>query len=259
MKLEPERREALEWFLQFVQLNLDQLRPGDKAKLFVEAEEYLSPQKELLEIIPGESNENRDAFIDMLKNAPREIEIDGKKRPLRRLIPDWVFHLPPKGSKEYWENLHRMQGVVQEELSTLHQLHPDPQKRIFVAQKGEKMWSGQVLFHLQYRANGPFKLSFIPFTDNQGDYIRLKIQRLLNGLPRSTIQRCPGCEKYFLNFSLRKKRFCSSRCMWRVLQAKRREMDREGYNRRQKEIMAQKYRQKLGLPPKKESLKKKEE
>jgi len=47
--------------------------------------------------------------------------------------------------------------------------------------------------------------------------------------------------------------------MWRVLQAKRREMDRQIYNKKQRELMAKRYRQKLGLPLKKETLKKKEE
>jgi len=96
MKIEPERREAREWLLQFSQVNLDQLRPGDKAKLLVEAEEYLSPHNELLEIIPDSPKGHRHAFIDMLKNVPKDVEIDGKKIPLRPLIPDWVFHLPPQ-------------------------------------------------------------------------------------------------------------------------------------------------------------------
>jgi hypothetical protein len=96
-----------------------------------------------------------------------------------------------------------------------------------------------------------FRWSFLPLTDSPSGYIRLKLFRLLDGLPCSTIQRCPGCEKYFLNTTLRKKRFCSPRCMWRVNAEKRREELKEkhpgeykAYLKKQKEIMRRKYEEK---------------
>ena len=47
--MDKEKLGALRWFLQFIQMDFHNLRPGDKAKLLVEAGDYLFPQKEIEE------------------------------------------------------------------------------------------------------------------------------------------------------------------------------------------------------------------
>lgn len=102
-----------------------------------------------------------------------------------------------------------------------------------------------------------FRLSLIPITETQEEYVLLKLARLLDGLPRWSIQRCPGCEKYFLNASWRKKRFCSPRCMWPVRAEERRKADPEKYRADFREYMRKRYRAKKGLPPLKDKTDKK--
>jgi hypothetical protein len=96
-----------------------------------------------------------------------------------------------------------------------------------------------------------YYLSLLPLTDSHEDYIRLTLFQLLDGLSRATINKCPICKKYFLNTTLRKKRFCSPKCIWRFNAKKRRETDPEAYKKYQKELMQDKYRIQNNLKPKK--------
>ena len=45
--MKKENAEVLQWFVNFANLDLERIKPGDKAKLLVEAAENLWPTKEL--------------------------------------------------------------------------------------------------------------------------------------------------------------------------------------------------------------------
>lgn len=154
----------------------------------------------------------------------------------------WAFEeLPSKESPEYWDKVIHLQDGVREELGQLS-----------LARRGGIIWRIGIMFKMEIgRGKEPFKLTILPLTQSRDDYIRFKLYRLFDGLPSHTIQRCPGCEKYFLNITLRRKRFCSPKCMWRVNAEKRRKADPEAYRKYQKEVMADKYRFQKGLRLKK--------
>ena len=226
--MEKEREEALQWFVDFANMDIKTIKPGDKAKLLVEAEEYLSPQKEI------------EAFEEILPHH---------KDRLR-----WPFkELNSKESPEYWSSLLNLQGVVREVFLQIR----GPTMR----QNGKlinKTFEHAIFYPEKVRIKvkvgiekDPIRLIYFPLTESQESYLRFKVYRLLDGLPSHTIQKCPGCKKYFLNSSLRKKTFCSPRCMWRVNAEKRREELKEKYPqkykvylKKQREIMRQKYEKK---------------
>lgn len=248
--MEKERQEALEWFVQFANLNLNELRPGDRAKLLVESTEHLFPTKELQGLPPFQS------MSLGLKPFVRGME--------------WAFKEPPqRDSEEYWSLVLHLQNVVKGELWQLAKTYVIPKKRvsgrtIYDATQiipWEKIWAETVMVHSEVNPK-KFIFSYIPLGKTHDDYIRIKLNLLLNGLPRSTLNRCPApirirkrifkkCDKFFLNFSLREKKFCSPRCMWRFNAAERRKDNPKAYREYQKAVMADKYRIQKGLKPKK--------
>ena len=234
--MDKERQEILEWFVQFGNMDLDQIKPGDKAKLLIESEEYLSPKKDLDQF----TYRPMDPKLFALTIDPKTFteEFMGKMA--------WAFEIPERDTPEYWNTVKALQGVAKGILWQFAELHPKPDKGIHVAQGGGMMWRGEMMIQMHWEKT--FHLAYIPLTESHSRYIELKFYRLMDGLLRSTIQRCPGCEKYFLNPTKRKKSFCSPRCMWRVNAEKRREELKEkhpqkykAYLKKQREIMNQKY------------------
>lgn len=243
--MEEERKETLEWFVQFANMNLNELTPGDRAKLGVESEEYLFPKREL-EVFPHKEGGTELATLSTY---------------FRRLETGmtWAFDTPQRDSPEYWSLIRRLQSVVKETLLELATYHP-PNKEVLDATK-TMPWEAtsiQMVAIWGWDAEKKFSYSEIPLTESHEEYIQIKLYRLFKNNTRSTLLICPApkrkdkeCGKFFLNFSRREKRFCSSRCMWRFNAEKRRKDNPEAYNEYQREVMADKYRVDKGLNPKK--------
>jgi hypothetical protein len=205
------RVEALQWFVDFVNMDLDQLKRGDKEKLFVEAEECL--------FVTWDWHLWRVTNEDLLDVLKKELA--------------WVNKTPPKDTAEYWGLLKKLQ----QELKGLFDL-------IEAEVANRRIWIGKMLLNLE--RNRAFYLGFAPLAGTHEEYIKAMFFWCLDGLPGHVIRKCPGCEKYFLNTSFRKKMFCSSTCMSRVNAAKRRDVDREAYRKYQRELMRDRYREKKG-------------
>lgn len=229
--MERERKEALKWFVDFANMDLNQLKPGDKAKLLVEAEEYLFLYQEDLE--------------KMLKFAhPGLYDKDDGPHGLTSLSEQmsWAFQKFAKDSNEYWAMIIRAQAKIQREFSLLCGLGKKP----------ERTWIlgiGDFFFRMEIEG-GKYSHYLFPITPSYETYIEQKVYFLLNGLPQTTLQRCPGCETFFLNTRLREKRFCSPKCMWKINAERRREELKKhprkyrAYLKKQKEIMRRRYEEK---------------
>lgn len=209
--MEKERQEALEWFVDFVNVNLEAIKPGDKAKLLVESEEYLFPRREI---------EPFSSIREELVN----------KMP-------WVFNRPRKESKKYWDKLINLQDAVKSVFCGVSE-HPYPVKGVQTLPWSITFIRTETIIKME-RGQGkePFRLFYLQVFKDQREYLWLKIDGLLKGLPAHTVQACPECKKYFVNASLRKKVFCSPRCLWRFNATKRRDADREGYRKYHREYM----------------------
>jgi len=241
-----EKQEALEWFVNFSNMDLETIKPGDKAKLLVESEEYLSPQKDIERLHYRPVNPNLFGIPYEEGKGPAPQGLDERKKYYEELPEKffgkmaWIFEIPGRDSPEYLDTLKAFQTAV---IDTLHEFS-------VLGLSGQGIaWQGEMMIQVDWGRT--FNLSLIPLAETHDKYTQLKLYQLLNGLPGQTIQECQGCKKYFLNATFRKKTFCSPRCMWRVNTAKRREADREGYNEYQAKLMKDRYREKNGLPRKK--------
>ncbi len=218
--MQEERKEVLEWFVNFANMNLAELKLGDKAKLSIEASEYLFPRWEVKELNQYAASEGKSLHAFAAFH-----------------IMKWAFDSPilakDLNEPQYWKRMAQLQTVVQKTIRE-------------ASNQMESFWMGDTLFHWMRQRNGRYSLSWVRLHRNQEEYIETKLHRLLDGF--ATVYQCLGCKKYSVNFTLRKKQFCSPQCMWRFNTAKRREADKEGYNKYQAKLMRDRYREKGGHP-----------
>jgi hypothetical protein len=246
--MEKEREEALQWFVDFANMNLETIKPGDKAKLLIESEEFLWPWELKESGFPlPDYMLRRDLSEDTSDEIEGELSGDYPdiyKRFLRDMA--WAFEEPPpRESEKNWKRLVAFQDIVKETLQDLTGTHTGPEKITRVPPPGGLRYQGDTIIAMKLDAER-FSMTYLPLTKSPGRYIQVKLCRLLDGLPRSTIYKCPGCKKYFFNPTHRKKNFCSPRCMWRVNTQRRRDADREAYRKYQRELMRDRYRENGG-------------
>jgi len=226
--MDKNRKEAIDFFVKFANMNLNELNPGDKAKLLVESEEYLFFKASSVDdLFLSASTDQAD--VSKVFTAPQE-DMDLFSRKMK-----WAFKpRPNKDSAEYWSMLFHLQVVIKDMLSNFA-IKDSPFEFLFLGFVG---WESG-------------KKVFFPLSVDQDDYLNFKISYLLSdGPPRATVHICPApkCNKIFINTSLRKKTFCSPRCMWRFNTAERRKGLKKkdpkkyrAYLDKQRELMARKY------------------
>ena len=156
--MEKEREEALQWFVSFTNLNLTELKPGDKAKFLIEAEDYLFPTKEIEKIpfLPSRGTKDTTAFFPSNKNIEQYIKSELKGM-------SWVSKVSQsrlqRGSNEYWTKIHHLQDVMKDVLQL---------PGFFLDSKGERelggsrtlMWAGQLMISMESTPE-KFNLSYI--------------------------------------------------------------------------------------------------
>lgn len=233
--------EELQWFIDFVNMDLDTIKPGDRAKLLVESD-ILFPLKEigLMDSLPMPGDPATAQWVEI---DPSKISKENlwqlSKEDKRKMA--WAFEIPGKETEEYWNNIVKLQEGVKE---IFFQFCIAPFESAF-------RFSLRIMLRGDRGPKEPYTISYLPFTESQDEYLSFKILRLLDGLPGNAIRQCPGCGKIFLHTSLREKKFCTPRCLWKYNAAKRREKDPEGYKNYQRDLMHDRYLEKLGLPRKK--------
>ena len=231
--MDKERREALEWFIQFAQMNIDELKPGDKAKFLAEYEEYLAPDV---------TEEKREKLKDQARKGAEKgyLPENFYTYPLKDFVHIETKHF------SFWGEIKVLQGIVQNvflKVAVPDYIIRDYDMSDYDMSDYLKPVGIYVLdssCYLDVNAN-PMSIAFVPHAVILIDYLLIRLYTLLSGLPRTSIQKCLVCGKLFLNTSLRIKKYCSSRCLWRFNAQKRREADPEGYKAKQREIMRAKY------------------
>jgi hypothetical protein len=203
---EPERIKILQWFTGFANQDLEQIEPGDRAKLLVESDR-LWPIRELKEY--------------------------GRHGPLpKELLADfsWALELPSKKSSEYWNAIVAAQKGIRELFASFLQVtsHRSPEVASAPSNSPTIIRRGhdEVLWWVGKGPGVPYMLTILPVTKSQQDYLQLRVLRLLEGFNQHAISRCPACKKWFFNPTDRDKRFCGNRCIWKTNTAKRRAADK---------------------------------
>jgi len=237
-----ESAEQLQWYVDFANRDLQSLSRGEKAKLLVDAEEYLWPGQE----------------IEEMKRYYLTNHVGKQLGP--GMV--WALKMPSTGSPEFWEMIVKSQKSIQ--VLFRNYLIPTlvvPNAPSPTAWKKPQRIAGrdEIVWWAGWGPAFPFGLKIFYITRSQKDYVGLKIIRSLLSLPAPShsIKICPGCEKYFVNPTARKKDFCSARCMAKILTRRRREADREGYLKYQAKLMRDRRREEKGLPRRKTKARKK--
>jgi hypothetical protein len=181
--MEKERQEALQWFVHFAQMDLKEIKAGDKAKLLVEAEEYLSPKREI-----------REFKETLTEYDPAIAQIEDISKMLDDL--EWVAELPKKFSEKDWPKIVRLQDSIREEFRTfLADRPPDykprgpeiisvdlstnifhPVKSLYhpIFHPTARLWMANMLGLIDWKS-GKYRLSLFPFLQNHEEYIKIKI------------------------------------------------------------------------------------
>lgn len=94
------------------------------------------------------------------------------------------------------------------------------------------------------RETGYFQVDYA--TDDPLSLARLNLSRLIENFSAHSIIKCKGCCKYFIDLTLRKRKFCNSLCAARYISRMKREDLRENhprkykaYLKKQRELMRQ--------------------
>lgn len=201
MMKDERKTKPLQWFVDFANLDLERIGPGDRAKLLVESD-CLWPVEEL------------KAF--------------GRLTPLtKQSFSDfsWALEIPGKKSREYWSAIVAAQKaistlfvILQRTVLPSREVAGSPRTGLTDFYQGHD----EVLWWVGRGRGIPYTFKFLPVTKSQEEYLQLKILRLLEGFNRNAIRLCPGCNRWFFNPTNREKRFCGNRCIWRTNTAKRR-------------------------------------
>lgn len=219
--MDKDKLKTLRWFAEFANMKLGVLSEGDRDKLKVDVKEYLFPTRELDQIY--------------LSYFPGPIIEEVREREAKLCAP-WSSALPKRDEQGYWEFIESSQGVIKGTLGGLSEMHADKGRGIHVANR--RGWSKriEVTFGVIYPKGGQYDLFYIPSSSHK-DYLELKLHRLVNGLPTSTVQKCLQCKSFFIRPSQNRRKFCSARCSWLYHAATRRKKDREGENKKKREAM----------------------
>jgi hypothetical protein len=150
------------------------------------------------------------------------------------------FSLPPINSEEYSSKIKNFQKIVRKELD-------------YALKEGNRVHIHPPLMINHHLERGPksFVLHITPQLSTFEEGLPFLVQRILEGLPPTTIQQCLSCKKIFVNPSRRNKHFCCPRCMWRFNAEKYREKLKQNppkytaYLKKQRELMAKKYDEKI--------------
>jgi len=201
MKEERRRARALQWFVRFVNLDLEPIEQADQDKLLADSD-HLWPVKELRE------------FGRPIPLAPQRLEDFS-----------WALKIPDKKWCERQSGIIAAQKAIRGLFNSLQiTARPSPEVRGAPSTAVAVVWRGhdEALWWVCKGPGVPYTFKWLPVAKSQEDYLRLKIFRLLDGFSQQAIRLCPACNKWFLNPSRREKRFCSDRCIWKTNSAKRR-------------------------------------
>ena len=209
---ETEEARQLQWLTEFCNLDLAQIGRGDRAKLLVESD-CLWPSEEM-------------KVFGRLKSLGKE-DLDALS---------WVLAKPASRSSEYWSAIVAAQKALRDHFRLLQPTVHRSKEAI-----GERTASSvirgrdEMLWRVEKGHGVKYKLTILPVTNSQADYLLLKVLRLLEGFNQQAIRLCPACGRWFFNLTNREKRFCNDRCIWKFNTAKRRKAE----NDRRKEGQSQ--------------------
>jgi len=215
------KNATVEWFVNFAQMDLERLGPGDRAKLEVEAKENLFPSIPLP--IAGVKVETKFKTGTEIKQDLPDLQewinyIDAR-HPQRGPV---IEKLPERGTPQYW-------SFIVESQKNVH----DALKKYSGEFRIDESFSQAFYFFI---GGEKFEFIIVPMMEKHSDYAVIKLNMALDGLPVTCLQNCQSCKRLFFNPSQRKMKYCSTKCLWRFNTQKRRTAMGIGYKPQQENM-----------------------
>jgi hypothetical protein len=235
--------KALEWYLQFLSNDVDQMNELDLEKLVVEARFYfVNPAKGVLAFSSARHLPSTIASLRERGKDTKDLEAGAKVPDIDKVnyyVPIfWQGRFP--AAYPWRDNLKLVQAELR---SFLEGMMKKAGNFIPVAK-------GDILFA---RIDGRFKVIYdiqepafeeIEDVSKLVEMAKLSFMFALNNIPdEGSIKKCRDCGKWFLHLSKKPKYYCNFRCTSRAASRKRREQDPEKYREEQREIMRRRYRE----------------
>jgi hypothetical protein len=256
-----EKRKRLEWFLNFMNLDLDQMPPREKYNLFVDllaVSRGFNPEEEyprftvdedaksiLLSLKWGDTYRLQKRLKEFFESIMQKINTlqnyHGMWQPLKDFEQlAWLTKVETTQSIEIGVNIWKAtngkieaktqqltiaddeDGLIEEDASADRRLV----REIVAWAKDvrQKYGDGSNLFRFDQVAlkNSPIIISaFSPSNDEQS--LISQLIQALDGVPLGALCRCPECDNWFLHISKHNREFCSNKCAARMNSRGRRE------------------------------------
>jgi hypothetical protein len=212
-KSKKERTDRINWFLDFVQMDLASLSPGDRAKLCYEAEEILFDRKLI---------DQEEVFNPLIKEV--RIFYDKLKIPSLKKLD------------EFFEVLRDRQTDIRDYILEFI---------AEIASKGKTYFQAGLQAQMVVKTEeGLMITSYLPSTVYIEGFAFGRFLNAIDRMPVKGFRECLECKKMFFYPHKRKKEFCTLKCGWKFFARQRRESDPEGYKKYQRELMSKRYREK---------------
>jgi hypothetical protein len=213
-KSKKERTDRINWFLDFVQMDLKSLSPGDRVKLCYEAEEILFDRKLI------EQEETFNPLIEEVRTFYDKL----KKPSLQNL-------------DEFFEVLRDRQGDLRGYILEFF---------AEIVKKKRPYFNAAIQAQLVVKTEeGIMTTSYLPSTVYIEGFAFGRFLNAVDGMPTYGFRKCTECKKIFFYPHKRKKEFCRVQCGWKFFARQRRESNPEVYKEYQREVMQNRYEKKI--------------
>jgi hypothetical protein len=206
------QKKCLQWILDFIQTDLSGLSRREKYKLFKEVVYFSS-----------------DSFFNKTYFLNSALE----------LIEGYIEFSQNKFKA--WEDIaSEIQTTLKEFFNemAINGAYGLPELSAFIRAEA-------LLPPSDHRLYSQFRITFHPKNPTPKNWAIVNFAKLINGIEMHVLGKCPKCGKWFLNFSLRKKNYCSPKCASSSLALTRKqrwsEKDYDTYLKKQNKLSKKRY------------------
>jgi hypothetical protein len=242
----PNDQDCLAWIIDFIQRDLGSIDIGEILTTYIQMEEYIFKRR----LVPEDEARDKETGILVSYDPVDVAKLFDQTKPMFSINLElknfFLTHIWPlfESGKEIRLKFDEIKETPKEQ-------------RDYTALA---VWFNQVLHKASVRLHEHKVISVISL-DIRGERIAVsqeiaegeikkaieELVRLIAGLNYNAIAQCEDeeCKRFFLNPTKRQKRFCSTKCNWRFNARKRREDDSDAYREKQREIMWERYPDKV--------------
>jgi hypothetical protein len=225
-----QKRIWLEWFIKFLNMDLEHLPVGDQWKLAAEVSSLQHGSESFPE--PGrEPDQIRNGIADIIgPSLLQNVKLNDIQKRIRDFFEFMMNRVEPilSSPEDKWKPLEQMDfmpdlGSFRTKMTIRTGAGPLP-----LIQKERKVGSGRPkLFKFKVGELEQIPIKILFEAEPAQDILVFHFIRTLEGLPLGSIRRCQECDLWFVHFSKHEKLFCSNTCASRYGARRRRKEEKE--------------------------------